>query len=461
MDKLDTGSAVRSAAGAQATKFDLVLDFASESAFRMRQPPQGYFRAPADDGALENVLAEMREAVGEFEKPRFFAYRENLCAHSRSEIEGCNACIEICSTRAITSKGDKVEVDPHLCMGCGACATVCPSGAMGYQFPRVADRGTQVKHLVAMYRNAGGKDACIVFHDGNDGRELLAAAAAAGAGLPARALPLETWHVAAIGLDLMLPAIAFGATQVVVLAAGSEDREYVAALKEQMALAQTIVTALGYEGRHFAVIEAATSQDLAHGFEQLGAATTVAAPGTFMLGNDKRTAVEFAVEHLAKHAPKRVDEIALPAGAPYGEVRVDQAKCTMCMSCVGACPESALMDGVDQPLLKVLERNCVQCGLCENTCPEDAIALNPRLLLTPEVREARVLNRTEPFHCVRCNKPFGTKQMVEAMMGRLSGHSMFAQGDALQRLRMCADCRVVDMMSSKNEVSVLKLGADS
>jgi ferredoxin len=82
------------------------------------------------------------------------------------------------------------------------------------------------------------------------------------------------------------------------------------------------------------------------------------------------------------------------------------------MACVGSCPESALMDGVDVPLLKFLERNCVQCGLCENTCPEDAITLSPRLLLTPAVREARVLNETQPFHCVSCNKPFGTKLMV-------------------------------------------------
>jgi ferredoxin len=119
------------------------------------------------------------------------------------------------------------------------------------------------------------------------------------------------------------------------------------------------------------------------------------------------------------------------------------------------------MDGVDQPLLRFLERNCVQCGLCEATCPEDAITLAPRLLLTPAVREARVLNQTQPFHCVRCDKPFGTRQMVEAMMGRLAGHSMFAQSEALRRLQMCADCRVVDMMSSKDEVSVLKLGADS
>jgi ferredoxin len=406
---------------------------------------------------MARVIAELREAVGEFEKPRYFNYRENVCAHSRSEVQGCSACIDICSTAAIASDGDHVKVDPHLCMGCGACATVCPSGAMGYQYPRVADRGAQVKQLLAAYAQAGGQDACIVFHDGREGRELLARSAAAGMGLPARALPLETWHVAAIGLDLLLPAVAFGASQVVLLAAGGEDVEYLAALRAQMAIGETILSSLGYAGAHFRVVEAASPQALAAAFEGLSPAAVPATPATFLPGNDKRTAIEFAIEHLVKHAPRPVDEIALPSGSPYGEVRVDQGKCTMCMACVGACPESALMDGVDVPLLKFLERNCVQCGLCENTCPEGAIALSPRLLLTPAVREARVLNETQPFHCVSCNKPFGTRQMVDAMLGRLAGHSMFAGGAALRRLQMCADCRVVDMMAAKNEISVLKL----
>jgi ferredoxin len=457
--QLRTAASMPAATRAPA-RFDLVLDFSAESAFAMRQPPQGYFRAPADEAALEPVMAELREAVGEFEKPRFFTYRENICAHSRSEIEGCTACIDICSTRAIASDGDHVKVDPHLCMGCGACATVCPSGAMGYQYPRVADRGSQVKQLLSAYRDAGGIDACVVFHNGNDGRELLAAAASSGTGLPSRALPLETWNVAAIGLDLLLPAIALGASQVMVVAAGSEDREYVAALREQMAIGEAILDSLGYEGVHFAVIEAATPAALASAFVSLEPARAPATPGTFVPGNDKRTSIEFAVEHLARHAPTPRVEIALPAGAPWGEVVLDQGKCTMCLACVGACPESALMDGVDKPLVKFLERNCVQCGLCESTCPEDAITLSPRLLLTPAVREARVLNETQPFHCVSCQKPFGTRQMVDAMLSRLAGHSMFAGGEALRRLQMCADCRVVDMMSNKNEMSILKLGAD-
>src|SRR5207248_2983501 len=195
---------------------------------------------------------------------------ENICAHSRSEITGCSRCIDVCSTQAIAPDGDHVKVDPHLCMGCGACATVCPSGAMGYQYPRVADRGAQVKQLLSAYRLAGGKDACIVFHDGGAGRELLSAAATSGAGLPARALPLETWHVASVGLDLLLPAIAFGAAQVVVIASRDVDAEYAAALREQMALGQSILAGLGYTGTHFALVEARDAASLESAFRALG-----------------------------------------------------------------------------------------------------------------------------------------------------------------------------------------------
>jgi ferredoxin len=248
---------------------------------------------------------------------------------------------------------------------------------------------------------------------------------------------------------------------VVVIASRDVDGEYTAALREQMALGQSILAGLGYTGTHFALVEASAGASLEAAFRALAPAAVPSAPATFLLGNDKRTAIEFAVEHLARLAPSPVDEIPLAAGAPFGEVVVDRAQCTMCMACVGACPESALMDGVDQPLLKFLERNCVQCGLCESTCPEGAISLSPRLLLTPQAREARIVNRTEPFHCVSCGKAFGTKQIVESMLGRLAGHSMFAGEGALRRLQMCGDCRVVDMMSAKNEVSVLKLGGDS
>ncbi len=58
---------------------------------------------------------------------------------------------------------------------------------------------------------------------------------------------------------------------------------------------------------------------------------------------------------------------------------------------------------------------------------------------------------------MRCGKPFGTRQMVDNMLGKLTGHSMFAAGGALRRLQMCADCRVVDMMENKEEISINEL----
>jgi Pyruvate/2-oxoacid:ferredoxin oxidoreductase delta subunit len=137
-----------------------------------------------------------------------------------------------------------------------------------------------------------------------------------------------------------------------------------------MQLGDTILSGLGYEGQRLHVIQAADAAALQAAFEALPASTALAPAASFDVSADKRTAIEFALEHLARHAPKQVETIELPQGAPWGEIRVDRNACTMCMSCVGACPESALMDGVDRPLLKFVERNCVQCGLCAETCPE-------------------------------------------------------------------------------------------
>jgi hypothetical protein len=67
-----------------------------------------------------------------------------------------------------------------------------------------------------------------------------------------------------------------------------------------------------------------------------------------------------------------------------------------------------------------------------------------------------VLNEAQPFACVRCAKPFGTLRAIEAMAAKLAGHAMF-QGAAATRLRMCSDCRVIDLHSSSDEVRITEL----
>jgi ferredoxin len=435
--------------------FDLVLDLSREPLIRLAQPPQGYFAPGADPLAQALAARELAALVGEFEKPKFFVYREKICAHARSEIAGCTRCIDVCSTRAISSEleENRVKVEPHLCMGCGGCATVCPSGAMAYAYPRVADMGLRIRTLLQVYRQAGGQDACILLHGTNEARELVMRLGRRGRGLPARVIPLEVHHIASIGLDLMLGAVALGASQVVLLSAGSEDAGYLAALREQLGLAQSILSGLGYGSGHFHLIEASGVSALEEAVWGLGRARGVP-PATFNLFNEKRTTLDFVLEHLLKHAPEPKEVLPLSRGAPYGAVRVNKQACTMCLACVGACPEGALLDTKELPQLRFIERNCVQCGLCEKTCPEDAISLEPRLLLAAEALRPVVLNEAEPFQCIKCGKPFATKPVIEAMLGRLGSHSMFSGEGGLDRLKMCGDCRVIDLMQRGNHGTI-------
>jgi ferredoxin len=303
--------------------------------------------------------------------------------------------------------------------------------------------------------------------------------------VPARVVPVEVWHTASVGIDLWLSAIALGAAQVWVLMTDEEAPDYRRAVAAQMQVAQAILAGLGLAGEHFAIVDAAglgVDADVAFpagpataveatrpvrraepgllGLDaalRAPAAATVARAATFAVQPDKRTTLDLAIDHLRQVAPRVPDAIPLPAPAsPFGSLVVDRDACTLCLACVGACPEAALADNADRPQLRFFEKNCVQCGLCASTCPENAIRLEPRLLLADGGKarsEARVLHEAEPFCCVRCGKPFGTLRAIELMIAKLGSHPMF-QGAAGARLKMCSDCRVIDLHSAADEVRI-------
>ena len=460
--------------------FDMVLDLGDTPQIALHQPPQGYFHA-ADDAALIGAVLQLRESVGEFEKPKFFQYKQKICAHSRNEQVGCTACIDVCSAQAIRSdasmkgrssgKGKTdggaggIVVEPHLCVGCGACTTVCPSGAISYATPRADEQGRRIRTLLSTYQRGGGKDAALLIHSQGAGTRLIgelgraARTDASVRGVPARVLPLGVWHTASVGIDLWLSAIAYGASQVWVLMTEEEAPGYREAVAAQMAVAQAILSGLGLQGEHLRIVSATQAKPLDAAL-QAASAASVKQAATFSVQADKRATLDLAIDHLMTNATAVPEAIALPdAGSPFGSLVIDNEKCTLCLSCVGACPEAALADNPDKPQLRFIEKNCVQCGLCASTCPESAITLEPRLWLADAGKarkQARVLNEAEPYRCIRCSKPFGTLRAIEAMVGKLAGHSMF-QGAAAERLKMCGDCRVIDIHTNPDEVKITDL----
>ena len=503
-------------------RYDLVLDLREQAAFGQHQPPQGYEHVPpaAGERALFEAATRLRELVGEFDKPKFFQYKQKLCAHSRNEKIGCTACIDVCSARAIRSdaslkgkvlkqakarrpdqphvvggQGGGIIVEPFLCVGCGACTTVCPSGALSFQVPTAAEVGGRIRTMLQAWRAAGGSERpgapIVLLHSQERGAALideLGRQARIGLrgpdgqpvrGLPARVLPVGLWHTASTGLEVLLAALCWGAAEVAILLSGEEAPDYRRALQEQVDLASTLWQGLGFAGAGVKLVDlssappatAAQAADraLAELAAQAPKSPTAAAasptPASFAVQADKRATLELCLDHLMAAAPRKDQEsIALPGGqtfgsSPLGTLRVNSEACTLCLSCVGACPEGALADNPDKPQLRFIEKNCVQCGLCQTTCPENAIELQPRLWLADEGRarrQARVLHEVEPFRCIRCAKPFGTLRAVESMIAKLGAHPAF-EGRAGERLRMCGDCRVVDLHSASDELRITDL----
>ena len=183
---------------------------------------------------------------------------------------------------------------------------------------------------------------------------------------------------------------------------------------------------------------------------QRGSLSSLCTPASIGLSNQKRETLEAVLEHFQKQAKTPLPEagVILPKSSLLGGLTINKDACTLCMSCVSSCPEGALLDNPDEPILSFIEKQCVQCGLCVQTCPEAALTLAPRLQTVEQRKQRVTLNETQPFHCISCGKVFGTIKMVDLMLTKLSAHGAFA-GAAMDRLKMCGDCRVVDMVKKE------------
>ena len=452
-------------------EFDLILDLRTDPKMRMSQTPQGYFAPGVDPLEQALIVNQLLEMVGEFEKPKYFSYNEKVCAHGRNGKVGCNACVDVCSTGAISSlfKGGQgsVEVNPNLCMGCGACATVCPSGAMRYNYQSVVHQGKELKTLATVYTAEAKKlnqppAPSLLLHTLKAGTQLIDSLGRSAhvlpkqfEGLPSFVIPYGIEHIASTGLDLWLGALSYGFAEVHLLLSGEEDPAYRAALQTQSELANAILQAYGFDAR-IHLIETQSSDDMQPLSKVMGALrqrralTALAPPASFGLSLQKRETVEAVLEHLEKHAKQTLPEAGavLPNPSLLGGLSINKDACTLCMSCVSSCPEGALLDNPDEPKLSFIEKQCVQCGICVQTCPEHALVLAPRLQTVEQRKQKVVLNETQAFHCISCGKPFGTLKMVDLMLAKVGTHGAFS-GAAMDRLKMCGDCRVVDMVKKE------------
>ena len=425
---------------------DILLDLSGGLAlFPAHELRPGYLRAdPRDRVAVEKMIADAGHLVGTFDKPRFIQFDESLCAHSRSGITGCTRCLDLCPTGAITPNGNAVAIDPAICAGCGSCAAACPTGAASYALPSVDVLMLRLRTLMQAYRKAGGSNAVVLFHDADQGEPLIDALARFGDGLPANVLPVRVNEVTQIGPEAIAALFAYGAAGVALLTRAKPSHDPLG-LRRVVETSGTIVAALGFGDGLVRVIETDDPDQLRAMLDAAPAGVATQKPATFVARGAKRSLLETSFRELHFAAPVPVDVVTLAPSAPFGGVLLNVESCTLCHSCVTACPTGALSDNPDRAMLRFTESICVQCGLCEATCPEDAITLQPRLDFQAWNAPQRILKEEDPFLCIGCRKPFGTKSTIERVVAKLEEkHWMFTGANArrIDVVKMCEDCRV-------------------
>ena len=394
--------------------FDQVLDFQQPPSIDCSVPPFGY-HAITDNHSLDTAIAGLVDMIGDFDKIKYFKLDSNLCAHQQNGITGCQRCIEVCATDAISSVNGQISVNPWLCQGCGDCSSVCPSGAISYRHP---DLETTLQSLKTALTDHSGP---VLFYSGETPEDL-----------PADILPFQLEALGVLNLAIAMNAIAYGTDRVLIRdeKLTPESQQVLVALIDE---ANTLLSAMGFGER----LMSWNTQNPLPALEPL-----TIPPARYQPEADKRRAIRMATDHLNQYSNPPASVCDLPQTAGFGRIDVRQSACTLCMACVSVCPAQALQSGSERPQLKFIEANCLQCRLCENACPEQAIKLIPRYQFDSALaRQTELLYEEKPFLCINCQKPFASECMINAILQKLQHHPMF-QGQRKQQLLLCEDCKI-------------------
>lgn len=426
---------------AETVAADLILDMSPEALIDRQLKPPGYLYTDIEETSLQDAIDQLTALTGSFEKPRYFDYNPDICAHGHAGKTACNRCIEACPADAITGLAETIEVNAHLCQGGGVCATVCPSGAIRYAYPSAKDNLERMRKLLSAYKAEGGCDPVVVFFAESDEIPVDPS--------QSNYLPFPVEELASVGMEVWLSTLAYGARALLLIDGGAMPGSSSHAMKEQLHFVGEILNAMGYPDETVGLIgsdalethQTTWMPDIKHaGFSGIGG---------------KRQTTYLAIDHLYAEGQKSKPMASLTAGAPFGKAEVDAKACTLCFSCVGACPGKALQTGGEgMPQLLFIEENCIQCGMCTRTCPEDAIWITPQLLFDANARkQKRKLHEEAPFLCTACGKPFATRSVIDNMLSKLHGHYMFQNDRARRRLTMCEDCRVIDIVQDQDAIN--------
>lgn len=388
--------------------------------------------------ALPSTMRIMAN-IGSIEQDRLLAVALDGCAAGKSGIAGCKLCESVCEHGAITRIGDKIKFDEISCIGCGACASICPLSLPGMK----DDIYSKMEYLLSKSHLSPG---ILMFTCG--GCMPLLDAAGRNKIKYHAVLPLFVPHIAGISEAHILRAFDLGADGVILLGCG----KCIQGNEEALRLAGLMLKEFGLDTRLKVII----GDDGIESFVKSAASfSSNLTPGPLrkhelvaLKNTSKRRIMLDLLSGFAARTGITPSTIIEDAEFPFASISIN-SKCTVCGACTSMCPAGALKR--ENGIIRFIYGYCIACGLCEKACPEEALKMR-RVLDLAKLIEAgpETVFESELMTCALCRKPY----MTTAAFDRIAGSLITNIRDDIQPqeqvelirsqielLKFCEECR--------------------
>lgn len=372
-------------------------------------------------GQMINLIDEMNSPL--------LAVEPQRCVLVRHRNGECLRCTAVCTTGAISLGEEGIVVSPEKCIGCGTCASACPTGCLTAANPTDEELFGAVEAALAENegRVAIACERAFAMASGNrmkrDSCDATAPSFVPGkiAGATSDGRPLV--GVVCLGRvdeSLLVEATARGARSIQLISGPCESCPHRCggALSDEIIVsAETLLAALGTPSpidrirlQHASdtreILRLRPTASAQDDTNAVNAATVADASGDCLsesgypvappTGESQQDSREPQFAHvqadgtLPHFVPERrlrlfnsLKALGTPAAPTvttrlWGQVTIDTELCRSCRMCTVFCPTGALtrFDAANDAFgVEHRSALCMQCRLCETICPEQAITV--------------------------------------------------------------------------------------
>ena len=342
--------------------------------------------------------------IGKLESPYITVHQER-CALVRNRHADCLRCAESCASGCISYDGEVLTVSPEKCIGCGTCATVCPTCALEAHHPSDAALTAAARASLAANEGAAylGCGELLERARGRYDEEKIARVECLGR----------------VDESLLADLAVEGAREVVLIhgdcercdhGRGRACAEAVVETAEKLLEIWGAPMTVRFSGKLPASAKRAADYDsgrravLAEGAalaaragvvvaetavtEALGDASNALVVDARDVGRYLKVMDDGTLPHFIPDRRERLLDSLAALGEPedvmvdtrlWGHVVIDTDACASCQMCAVFCPTGALAKFTDADGTFGVEHrpsDCVKCRSCEAICPEHAIEIS-------------------------------------------------------------------------------------